>query len=56
MRSHPIVTKQDWIEHRRALLAEEKELTRLRDRLAKDRRHSRGSKSRSPMSSMPRRG
>ena len=38
MQSHPIVTKQDWIEARRALLAEEKELTRLRDRLAEDRR------------------
>jgi predicted dithiol-disulfide oxidoreductase (DUF899 family) len=32
------VTKQDWIEARRALLAEEKKLTRLRDRLAEDRR------------------
>lgn len=38
MQSHPIVTKQDWIEARRALLAEEKKLTRLRDRLAEDRR------------------
>jgi predicted dithiol-disulfide oxidoreductase (DUF899 family) len=38
MQSHPIVTKQDWIEARRALLAKEKELTRLRDRLAAERR------------------
>lgn len=38
MPSHPIVTKQDWIAARRALLAKEKELTRLRDRLAEERR------------------
>lgn len=38
MQSHPIVTKQDWIEARRSLLVEEKELTRLRDRLAEHRR------------------
>jgi len=30
MPSNPIVTKQGWIEARRALLAKEKELTRLR--------------------------
>jgi predicted dithiol-disulfide oxidoreductase (DUF899 family) len=38
MPSHPIITKADWIEARRALLAKEKELTRLRDRLAEERR------------------
>ena len=38
MQSHRIVTKRDWIEARRALLAKEKELTRLRDRLAEERR------------------
>jgi predicted dithiol-disulfide oxidoreductase (DUF899 family) len=38
MRSHRIVAKADWIEARRALLAKEKELTRLRDRLAEERR------------------
>ncbi len=38
MQSHRIVTKSDWIEARRALLAKEKELTRLRDRLAEEHR------------------
>src|SRR5690348_8511395 len=38
MQSHSIVTKSDWIEARRALLAKEKELTRARDRLAEERR------------------
>lgn len=38
MQSHPFVRKQDWIEVRRKLLAKEKELTRLRDRLAQERR------------------
>jgi predicted dithiol-disulfide oxidoreductase (DUF899 family) len=38
MQSHHIVTKQDWIAARRTLLAKEKELTRLRDRLADERR------------------
>jgi predicted dithiol-disulfide oxidoreductase (DUF899 family) len=38
MQSHRLVTKADWIEARRALLAKEKELTRLRDRLAEERR------------------
>ena len=38
MQSHTIVTKPDWIAARRALLAKEKELTRLRDRLAEERR------------------
>jgi predicted dithiol-disulfide oxidoreductase (DUF899 family) len=38
MHQNRIVTKRDWIEERRALLAKEKELTRLRDRLAEERR------------------
>ena len=36
MHPNPIVAKSDWIEARRALLAKEKELTRLRDRLAEE--------------------
>jgi len=36
--SHQIVTKAEWIEARRALLAKEKELTRRRDRLADEQR------------------
>jgi len=35
---HRIVAKTEWIEARRGLLAKEKELTRLRDRLAEERR------------------
>ena len=38
MDPHQIVTKAEWIETRRALLAKEKELTRLRDRLAQEQR------------------
>jgi predicted dithiol-disulfide oxidoreductase (DUF899 family) len=38
MQPQRIVMKADWIEARRALLAKEKELTRLRDRLAEERR------------------
>ena len=38
MNAHPIITKAQWIEARRALLAKEKELTRLRDRLAAEQR------------------
>jgi predicted dithiol-disulfide oxidoreductase (DUF899 family) len=38
MQPHRIVRKADWIEARRVLLAKEKELTRLRDRLAEERR------------------
>jgi predicted dithiol-disulfide oxidoreductase (DUF899 family) len=37
MTSHAVVSKEQWIEARRALLAEEKALTRERDRLAKKR-------------------
>jgi predicted dithiol-disulfide oxidoreductase (DUF899 family) len=35
---HPVVTRDRWIAERKALLAQEKELTRLRDRVAQDRR------------------
>jgi predicted dithiol-disulfide oxidoreductase (DUF899 family) len=35
---HPIVSPEDWITARKALLAREKELTRLRDALAEERR------------------
>ena len=38
MDPHRIVAKTEWIEARRRLLAKEKELTRLRDRLAAERR------------------
>ena len=38
MNPHQIVAKKEWIEVRRALLAKEKELTRLRDRLAEGQR------------------
>ena len=38
MQPHRIVDEAEWIEARRALLAGEKELTRLRDRLAQERR------------------
>jgi predicted dithiol-disulfide oxidoreductase (DUF899 family) len=36
--AHRVVTHEEWIEARRALLAEEKELTRLRDRVSQRRR------------------
>ena len=36
MNEHQIVAKAEWIEARRALLVKEKELTRLRDRLAEE--------------------
>jgi predicted dithiol-disulfide oxidoreductase (DUF899 family) len=35
---HRIVSREEWIEARKALLAEEKEWTRLRDRLSAERR------------------
>ncbi len=38
MTTHNVVTEQQWIEARRALLVEEKALTRERDRLAEKRR------------------
>ena len=38
MTSHRIVSEAEWIEARKALLAEEKEFTRLRDRLSARRR------------------
>ena len=36
--NHPVVTKDRWIAERKQLLAHEKELTRLRDQLARERR------------------
>jgi predicted dithiol-disulfide oxidoreductase (DUF899 family) len=38
MQTHPIVTRDAWTEARKALLAKEKEFTRLRDRLSAERR------------------
>jgi predicted dithiol-disulfide oxidoreductase (DUF899 family) len=38
MQSHPIVSREEWIEARKALMAREKELTRARDRLSEARR------------------
>jgi predicted dithiol-disulfide oxidoreductase (DUF899 family) len=36
--AHPVVSREEWLEARRALLAKEKEWTRLRDRLSAERR------------------
>jgi predicted dithiol-disulfide oxidoreductase (DUF899 family) len=36
--NHRVVSREDWIAERRALLAREKELTRLRDQIARERR------------------
>jgi predicted dithiol-disulfide oxidoreductase (DUF899 family) len=36
--NHRVVSREDWIDERKALLAHEKELTRLRDRMARERR------------------
>lgn len=38
MEAHKIVSREDWIAARQALLAKEKELTRLRDKLSGERR------------------
>jgi len=38
MTDHQVVSREDWIEARRALLAKEKEFTRLRDQLSQQRR------------------
>jgi predicted dithiol-disulfide oxidoreductase (DUF899 family) len=38
MEAHKIVGREEWLEARRALLAKEKELTRLRDALSKEQR------------------
>ena len=35
---HPVVSRAEWLEARKALLAKEKELTRLRDQLSEERR------------------
>jgi len=37
-RNHPVVSRDRWIAERKALLAREKELTRLRDEIARERR------------------
>ena len=39
MRDHPVVSREAWLEARRALLAREKEFTRLRDELSDARRN-----------------
>jgi predicted dithiol-disulfide oxidoreductase (DUF899 family) len=38
MQPHKIVSREEWIEARKALMAHEKELTRTRDRLSEERR------------------
>jgi predicted dithiol-disulfide oxidoreductase (DUF899 family) len=38
MESHRVVSRDDWIEERKVLLAREKEFTRLRDQLSQERR------------------
>jgi len=36
--NHPVVSSERWIAERKTLLAREKELTRLRDQIARERR------------------
>jgi predicted dithiol-disulfide oxidoreductase (DUF899 family) len=38
MQSHPVVSRNQWVEERKALLAKEKEFTLLRDELSRQRR------------------
>ena len=38
MQAHKIVSRQEWVEARKAHLAHEKEFTRARDRLSEERR------------------
>ena len=38
VQDHPVVSHEAWLEARRALLAQEKELTRLRDQVSEQRR------------------
>jgi predicted dithiol-disulfide oxidoreductase (DUF899 family) len=38
MENHQVVSREEWIEARKALLAKEKEFTRLRDQLSRERR------------------
>ena len=38
MQAHKIVSRQEWVEARKAHLAHEKEYTRARDRLSEERR------------------
>ena len=35
--NHPVVSRQQWLAERRKLLAREKELTRLSDKVARER-------------------
>src|SRR5215468_63341 len=37
-KSHPVVSRNEWVAERKTLLAHEKELTRLRDQIARERR------------------
>jgi Bacterial protein of unknown function (DUF899) len=36
--NHPVVSRDEWVAERKMLLAREKELTRLRDQVARERR------------------
>lgn len=38
LKNHPVVSKDRWLAQRKALLAREKELTHLRDQIARERR------------------
>jgi len=38
VKNHPVVSRERWLDARKALLAREKELTRLRDQVARERR------------------
>ncbi len=44
MQSHKVVSREEWIEARKALMAHEKEFTRARDRLSEERRAPRKAK------------
>ena len=50
MQPHKIVSREEWIEARKAQMAHEKELTRARDRLSEERRSCPGSRSTRTMS------
>ena len=39
MQTHKIVSREEWLVARKALLAKEKEQTRLRDRISAEQRH-----------------
>ena len=38
MDTHPVVSRKEWLKTRQALLVKEKEFTRLRDELSRERR------------------